>query len=80
MKNNGDVYETLSLFLTRYGVPPNMAMDGSKEKTVGSFRKKCQEAYFHIKQMEPYSPWKFLAEDIIRELKRVLVGKFSELE
>ena len=49
-KRKGDEHETLYLFFKRDGVPHKMVMDGSKEKTLGSFRKKCQGADFHIKQ------------------------------
>ena len=58
MKSKGDAHETLSLLFKRDGVPPKMVIDGLKEQTLGSFRKKVQEAGFHIKQMEPYYPWK----------------------
>ena len=44
MKRKVDAHETLSLLFNRYGVPPKMVMDGSKEQTLGSFRKECQEA------------------------------------
>ena len=47
-----------------------MVMDGSKEQTLGLFRKKFQETDFHIKQTDPYSSWKLQAEETIRELKR----------
>ena len=57
MNRKGDVHETLSLFFKRYDVSPKMVMNGSKEQTLASFRKKCQEADFHIKQTEPYYPW-----------------------
>ena len=48
-------------------------MDGSKEQTLGSFRKKCQEADCNIKQMDPYSPWQLQAEGNIRDMKKVTV-------
>jgi hypothetical protein len=47
-----------------------MIMDGSKEQTLGRFKKKCQDADCHIKQTEPYSPWQNAAESAIRELKK----------
>ena len=40
MKNEEDKNETLSLLFKRDGVPPKMAMDGSQEQALGSFRKK----------------------------------------
>ena len=39
MKKKGDVHEKLSLFFKRDGVLPKMVMDGSKDQTLGSFRK-----------------------------------------
>jgi hypothetical protein len=45
-------------------------MDGSKEQTLGRFKKKCQDADCRIKQTEPYSPWQNAAESAIRELKK----------
>ena len=57
MKRKGDAHESLYLFFKRDGVPHKMVMGVSKEKTLGSFRKKCQEVDFHIKQMEPYYLW-----------------------
>jgi hypothetical protein len=45
-------------------------MDGSKEQTLGQFKKKCQDADCRIKQTEPYSPWQNAAESAIRELKK----------
>ena len=47
-----------------------MIMDGSKEQTMGKFRKKFQLADVHIRQTEPYSPWQNDAEGAIRELRR----------
>ena len=48
MKKKSNTHETLSLFSKRDDVPPNTMMDGSKEQTLGSSRKKSQEADFHI--------------------------------
>ena len=61
----------MSIFFKGDGVPPKMLMDGSKEKTLGSFKKSFQEADFHINQTEPYSPWQLQAEETIRELNKV---------
>ena len=70
MKKKSDAHEALDLLFHRDGVPPKMIMDGSKEQTKGQFRKKCQLANVHVKQIEPYSPWQNDAESAIRELKR----------
>ena len=70
MKRKGDAHDTLHLFFKIDGVPPKMIMDRSKEQTLGSFRKKCQEMDCHIIQREPYSPWKLQAEETIKETKK----------
>ena len=70
MKNKGDKNETLSLFFNRHGVTTKMVMYGSKEQKLGSFRKTFEEADFHIKQVEPYSPWKLQDERNIKEMKK----------
>ena len=70
MKRKGDSHENLSLFFKIDGVPYKMVMDGSKEQTLGYFIKKYQEADFHIKHTEPYSPFKIQAAGTSRELKK----------
>ena len=74
-KRKGDVHETLSLFFKRSGGLPKMAMDVSKEKTLGLFMNKCQKADFHIKRTELYSLWHLQAEENIREPKKGAVRK-----
>jgi hypothetical protein len=54
----------------RDGVPPTMILDGSKEQTLGNFKRKLREADCHARQTEPYSPWQQAAEGCIHELKR----------
>ena len=39
MKKKSDVHETLSLLFVQDGVPPRIIMDGSKEQTLGKFKK-----------------------------------------
>ena len=70
MKRKGEAHETLSLMFHRDGVPPTMVTDGSKEQTLGEFRRKLREADCHLRVTEPYSPWQQAAEGYIRELKR----------
>jgi hypothetical protein len=70
MKLKCDAQDSLSLLLQRDGVPPKMIMHGSKEQTLGRFKKKCQDADCRIKQTEPYSPWQNAAESAIRELNK----------
>ena len=47
-----------------------MIYDGSKEQTLGNFKRKLREADCHGRQTEPYSPWQNAAEGCIRKLKR----------
>ena len=75
MKKKGYSHETLSPFFKRDGRLPNMVMDGPKEQTIGLFKKKRQEANFHIKHTDTYSQWKFQADGTIRQLKRGAVSK-----
>jgi hypothetical protein len=70
MNLKSDAHDLLSLLFQHDGVPPKMIMDGSKEQTLGRFKKKCQDADCRIKQTEPYSPWQNAAESAIRELKK----------
>ena len=67
--SKSQAHEGLSLLFKRDGVPTDMVMDGSKEQTLGEFRKKCRESGCHIKQVEPYSPWSNSCEVAIRQLK-----------
>ena len=76
MRAKSDAHDTLSLLFQRDGVPPTMVMDGSKEQTLGKFKKKLQEAQCKMKQTEPHSPWQNAAESAIREP----VEKWLELE
>ena len=56
MKKKRDAHHGLSLMATRYGVPLHIIMDGSKEQTIGEFRKEARQFGCHIKQSEPYPP------------------------
>ena len=66
MKKKADAHEGLSLMFQRDGVPQAIVMDGSREQTMGEFRKKAREANCRVKQTEPYSPWQNAAESAIR--------------
>ena len=44
MAKKGDAHEALSLLFQRDGVPPKMIVDGSKEQTMGNFKRKVAEA------------------------------------
>jgi len=70
MKLKSDAHDLLLLLFQHDGVPPKMIMDGSREQTLGRFKKKCQNADCCIKQTKPYSPWQNAAKSAIRELKK----------
>jgi hypothetical protein len=72
MKAKSEAHEVASLIFARDGVPINMVMDGSKEQTLGEFRRKCSEASCQIKQTEHNTPWSNAAENGVRELKKAL--------
>jgi hypothetical protein len=55
-----------------------MELDGSKEQCLGNFKHKLCEAYCHLRQTEPYSPWQQAAEGCIRELKRGVSRKMIQ--
>ena len=78
MQKKSDAHEALSLLAQRDGVPPMIVMDGSKEQTLGTFRKKAREMDCRVRQTEPYSPWQNAAESEIRELKRGAGRKMSK--
>jgi hypothetical protein len=55
MRKKPEAHETLSILFAIDGIPHTMIMDGTKEQTMGEFRKKARQADCHIKQTEPYS-------------------------
>ncbi len=70
MKKKSDEVHALDLMLHRDGMPEKLIMDGSKEQTLGAFKKKCQDSGIYINQTEPHSLWQNAAEGGIRELKK----------
>ena len=60
----------MSLLFKRYGVPPKMIVDNSKEKYLRYIARKCIEAECHLVNSEPYFTWLHMYEWCIRELKR----------
>jgi hypothetical protein len=70
MKAKLEAHEAVSLLFARDGAPINMVMDGSKEQTLGEFRRKCRKASCQIKQTENDTPWSNAAENGVRELKK----------
>ena len=78
MKAKSQTHETYSLLAQRDGVPIKLVFDGSKEQTLGEFRKKVKETGTHTETTLPYSPWSNAAEGVIRELKKGAGRKASK--
>ena len=70
MKTKDNSHEDILLMFQQAGVTDHLIGDGSKDKVLGSFKKKCSESGCRLKQTEPYSMWQKSAEGMIRELKR----------
>ena len=56
IKKKRVAHHGLSLMAAWDGAPSHLIMDGSKEQTLGEFRKKARQFGCHIKHSEPYSP------------------------
>ena len=69
MAKKGGAHEVLSLLFQRYGVPPKMIFDGSKEQNMGNSKHKVSEAGCHLRKKELESPGQMAVEGGIRELK-----------
>ena len=54
MRLKSDAHDALSLMFARDGVPPALILDGSKEQTLGEFRRKAKVSTCHVKTTEPY--------------------------
>ena len=67
----GTAHETLSNLLKRNGFQNVIICDGSKEQTLGKFKKKAKENNIHMNQIGPYSPWSNQAEQFIRKLQEI---------
>ena len=70
MAVKSDVHETLSLMFQRDRVPPRIAFDNSKERSLGQFATKYKEADCHLTNTLPYSPWMQAAEGYILQYKQ----------
>jgi len=70
IRTKGDAHKALSQLVQDVGVPNTIIMDGSKEQTMGEFRRKARQMDCRIRQTEPYSPWQNAAESTIREVSR----------
>ena len=56
MAQKSEAHDTQYLMFKRDGVPPNMIVDKSREKSLGDFARKCREAECNLVNSEPYSP------------------------
>ena len=70
MKAKSEAPDTLKLLCQREGVPISLVVDGSKEQTLGDFRKYARSVGIHLKQTLGYSSWMQACEGVIREIKR----------
>ena len=66
----GGAHEALYLLFQQDVVPPKMIVDGSKEQTLGYFKRKDAEAGYHMSHTELEYPWQMATKGGIRELKR----------
>jgi hypothetical protein len=78
MATKGDAHEGLSLLSHQDGIPPAMIFDGSKEQTLGNFKRKLREADCHGRQTKPYSTWQQAAKGCICELKQGVSHKMMK--
>ena len=62
MELKSDAPFALNRFIHEVGVPTEMHTDGSKEQSLGKWRKICQKHAIYRTWNEPYSPWQNLAE------------------
>ena len=57
------------MLFKRDGLPPNIVVNNSKEQSLDKFASKCREAYCHLVNTEPYSPWIMAAKGCIKHIK-----------
>ena len=58
------------LFFQWDGVSPAIIYDDAKEKILGEFNRKLKEVLYHLRQMEPFTPWSNTAKREIKKLKK----------
>ena len=80
MAKKMDSHATLHLLFQRDGVTPKNIVVGSKEQTLGDFKRKVVEAGCYLRQTEPESPWKVATEGIICERKRGSGRKITKIK
>ena len=71
MASKKDAHYALDKFFEQIGVPRCIIPDNAKEMTEGPWKKKCARAQVPIHPIEAYTPNANLAEDNIREAKRL---------
>ena len=50
-KSKSKAHKALLILAKRDGVPDTMVMDGSKEQTLGKFRKKCGQMFVYVQEI-----------------------------
>ena len=71
IEKKSDAHYTLDNLFRRVGVPHTLIPDNAGELTAGDFRRKAMKAQSAIRPIEAHTPNANLAEDGIRELKRM---------
>ena len=70
----------MSLPFQQDRVPPAVICDNAKEMALVEFNRTLKEALYHLKQMEPFTPWLHAANrEGKKEPKKVLVGSSLSL-
>ena len=70
MASRSEAHKTLSLLFVRDGVPPACICDNTNEMIQGKFHQKLKETEYHLKQLEPYTPWSKAAKRKIKDLNK----------
>lgn len=71
IEKKSDAHYTLDTLFRRVGVPHTLIPDNAGELTAGEFKRKAMRAQSAIRPIEAHTPNSNLAEDGIRELKRM---------
>ncbi len=58
MRKKSEAHKALLMWFKCDGFLMHMIVDSYKEQPLSGFKKKCQEADYHLTNTEPYSPWK----------------------
>ena len=71
MKSKADCHMTLKEFFHDVGIPRVLVPDNAKEMVLGDMRKEANKAQMPVQPIEAYKPNQNLAEDSIRETRRI---------